>query len=32
MRQLVMVGAQANIPASYMHPGCLDWDIYYPPD
>ena len=32
MRQLVMIGAQANLPASYMHPGCLDWDTHYPPD
>jgi hypothetical protein len=24
MRQLLMVGRQANIPAFYMHPGCLD--------
>ncbi|HKF95476.1 MAG TPA: hypothetical protein VKB96_12955, partial [Gammaproteobacteria bacterium] len=26
MRQLVIDGRQANISASYMHPGCLDWD------
>lgn len=32
MRQLLMAGRQANIPASYMHPGCLDWDTHYPPD
>lgn len=32
MQQLVIVGAQAHIPASYMHPGCLDWDTQYPPD
>ena len=32
MRQLVMTGAQANIPASYMHPGCLDWATHIPPD
>jgi mycothiol synthase len=32
MRQLVMAGRQANISASYMHPGCLDWDTHYPPD
>src|SRR5687767_14560629 len=32
MRQLLMDGTQANIPASYMHPGCLDWDTQYPPD
>jgi len=32
MRHLLMVGCQAKIPASYMHPGCLDWDTHYPPD
>jgi mycothiol synthase len=32
MRQLLMAGSQANISASYMHPGCLDWDTHYPPD
>ncbi len=32
MRQLLMTGTQANIPASYMHPGCLDLDTHYPPD
>ena len=32
MRQLVMTGRQTKIPASYMHPGCLDWDTYYPTD
>jgi GNAT superfamily N-acetyltransferase len=32
MRQLLMAGTQANISASYMHPGCLDWDTHYPPD
>ena len=32
MRQLLMAGRQANIPASYMHPGCLDWATHYPPD
>jgi len=32
MRQLLMMGRQAQIPASYMHPGCLDWDTHYPPD
>jgi mycothiol synthase len=31
MRQLLMDGRQANISASYMHPGCLDWDTHYPP-
>jgi ribosomal protein S18 acetylase RimI-like enzyme len=30
MRHLVMVGCQANIPASYMHPGSLDWATHYP--
>lgn len=32
MKQLLMAGSQAKIPASYMHPGCLDWDIHCPPD
>jgi GNAT superfamily N-acetyltransferase len=32
MRQLLMTGRQANILASYMHPGCLDWDTHFPPD
>ena len=32
MRQLLMAGAQSKSPASYMHPGCLDWDTHYPPD
>jgi mycothiol synthase len=32
MRQLLIAGCQANIGASYMHPGCLDWDTHYPPD
>lgn len=32
MRQLLMAGTQAKIPASYMHPGGLDWDTHYPPD
>ncbi len=31
MRQLVMVGRQANISASYMHPGNLDWATHAPP-
>lgn len=31
MRHLVMVGRQANIAASYMHPGGLDWATHYPP-
>jgi GNAT superfamily N-acetyltransferase len=32
MRQLLMAGSQAQIPASYTHPGCLDWATHYPPD
>ena len=32
MRQLLMAGKQATISASYMHPGCLDFDTHYPPD
>ena len=32
LRQLVVQGARAHIPASYMHPGCLDWALFYPPD
>jgi mycothiol synthase len=32
MRQLLVFGRQANIPASYMHPGCLDYATHYPPD
>ena len=31
MRQLLMAGTQANIAASYMHPGYLDWDTHCPP-
>ncbi len=31
MQHLVMVGRQANIPASYMHPGSLAWATQYPP-
>jgi hypothetical protein len=31
MRQLLMIGRRANITASYMHPGCLDWDTHCPP-
>ena len=31
MRHLLMIGKQAGIRASYMHPGCLDWDTHYPP-
>ena len=30
MQHLVMVGRQANIPASYMHPGSLVWATQYP--
>jgi GNAT superfamily N-acetyltransferase len=32
MRQLLVDGSQAKIPASYMHPGCLDWATHCPPD
>jgi mycothiol synthase len=32
MRQLLVAGAQANVPASYTHPGALDWALHYPPD
>jgi ribosomal protein S18 acetylase RimI-like enzyme len=32
MRQLLAAGGQANIPASYTHPGALDWATHYPPD
>ena len=32
MRHLLMAGKHAHIPASYMHPGCLDWDTHYPPN
>ncbi len=31
MQHLVMVGRQATIPASYMHPGSLAWATQYPP-
>ena len=30
MKQLVMAGTQANIHASYMHPGLLDFHTHYP--
>ena len=30
MQHLVMVGRQATIPASYMHPGSLAWATHYP--
>lgn len=32
MRELLMAGGRANSSGSYMHPGCLDWAICYPPD
>jgi GNAT superfamily N-acetyltransferase len=32
MRQLLVVGSQAKIPASYMHPGFFDLETHYPPD
>jgi hypothetical protein len=32
MRHLLATGSQANIPASYMHPGYLDFDTHCPPD
>ena len=32
MRELLMRGRAAQIPASYMHPGELYWMTYYPPD
>ncbi len=32
MRYLLVAGRQANITASYMHPGYLDWDTHCPPD
>lgn len=32
MRQLLVDGVRANIPASYTHPGCLDWDTHRPPN
>ncbi len=32
MRDLLMQGRAAQIPASYMHPGELYWMTYYPPD
>jgi GNAT superfamily N-acetyltransferase len=32
MRQLLMAGMQSGVPASYMHPGMLDWMTHYPPD
>src|SRR5690349_7837645 len=31
MQHLVMVGRQANISASYLHPGSLAWATHYPP-
>jgi GNAT superfamily N-acetyltransferase len=32
MRRLVVEGTLSGIPASYMHPGWLDWATHYPPD
>jgi GNAT superfamily N-acetyltransferase len=32
MRQLLVAGSQAHIPASYTHPGFLDWVTHHPPD
>ncbi|MCC6453907.1 MAG: GNAT family N-acetyltransferase [Caldilineaceae bacterium] len=32
MRQLLVTGSQANISASYAHPGCLEWATHYPPN
>ena len=32
MRDLLVLGARAQIPASYMHPGELYWMTYFPPD
>jgi len=32
MRQLLMIGSQAGIPASYTHPGSMDWATHCPPD
>jgi mycothiol synthase len=32
MRDLLVLGKAAGIPASYMHPGELYWMTYYPPD
>lgn len=31
MRQLLMLGSQSQLPASYAHPGLLDWATHYPP-
>src|SRR3712207_3150865 len=31
MQHLVMVGRQAKIPASYLHPGSLAWATHGPP-
>ena len=31
MQHLVMLGRQAKIPASYLHPGSLAWATYSPP-
>ena len=32
MRQLLMAGRQATTPASYRHPGYLDFDTHCQPD
>jgi mycothiol synthase len=32
LRDLLLLGKAAEIPASYMHPGELYWMTYYPPD
>jgi len=32
MRQLLMVGSQADISGSYIHPGWLDLEMFFPPD
>lgn len=32
MRRLLVEGARASTLASYMHPGSLDWEVFYPPD
>jgi GNAT superfamily N-acetyltransferase len=32
MRRLLVEGARSGTPASYMHPGVLDWITHYPPD
>lgn len=32
MRRLLVAGLQSGIPASYMHPGVLDFAMHFPPD